>query len=156
MAITQVQPGSVNAPIGQGRQESGVNLAGGVNVVKFTGLSSDVKHAAAINLATVFNGDVDIEQVILETDGTGFAAGTNVEVLTDDAIGLAVFFAESVANLGANKSVDMYTASVAKQRWAIRQGNHLQIQATVADCTGAGVWVLTVVYRPFVANALLG
>jgi len=153
MAITKPVPGSINAPLGN-QQESGVNANAGENVLKIAGLSSDIG-TVAVSIATVTGGDVEIEQMILETDVTGLAGGTNVQILTDDAIGQANMLVETVANLGANKTVDMFSASVTKQRKIIRQGKHLQINSTVAACTGAGVWNLYVHYRPIVQTSVL-
>src|SRR5712671_658273 len=110
MAITKPVPGSINAPLGN-QQESGVNANAGENVLKIAGLSSDIG-TVAVSIATVTGGDVEIEQMILETDVTGLAGGTNVQILTDDAIGQANMLVETVANLGANKTVDMFSASV--------------------------------------------
>jgi hypothetical protein len=153
MAITKPVPGSINAPLGS-QQESGVNAFGGENILKISGLSSDIV-LAATNIGTVTGGDIEIEQMLLDTDGTGLAGGTNVQILTDDTNGQANIMVETVANLGANKSIDLFTASVTKQRRVIRQGKHLQINSTVAACTGTGVWTLYVHYRPCVQTALI-
>jgi hypothetical protein len=153
MAITKPVPGSINAPIGS-QQESGVNAFGGVNLIKFAGLSSDIV-TAATNLGLVTGGDIEVMQMYFDTDATGLAGGTNVQILTDDAQGQANILVETVANLGGNKTVDINSASVTKQRRIIRQGKHLQINSTVAACTGAGVWNLYVLYRPCVQTAVL-
>ncbi len=152
MAITKPVPGSINAPLGS-QQESGVNAFAGENILKISGLSSDIV-VAATSIATVTGGDIEIEQMLFDTDATGLAGGTNLQILTDDT-GQANMMVETVANLGANKSIDLFTASVTKQRRVIRSGKHLQINSTVAACTGAGVWTLYVHYRPCVQTALL-
>jgi hypothetical protein len=146
MAISKAVTSSVNQPL-EGPAGGGPNTFGQPYISKVTGLSSDVVLAAQ-NLLTAYNGDIEIDNCILETDGTGFAGGTNVQLGTDDTIGLAVFMAETVANLGANKTVDINSASVTKQRTVIHSGKHLQISSTVGACTGAGVWNLYVVWRP--------
>jgi hypothetical protein len=154
MAITKVYPGSINAPLGA-LQESGVNAFGGVNILKVKGLSSDILSASATNIATVSGGDIEIENIIVLTDATGLTGGTNLEFLTDDTIGLAVFWSEAISGLGANAAIDINTASVTKQRTVIHSGKHLQIQCTAAPCTGAGVWEAFIVYRPCVQTAVL-
>ena len=158
MAIVVVTPGSsgavINAPLGQGNQ-SGVNAFGGLEVYKITGISSDIKQATFVTPLTAYNGDVMIEQVIMKTDGTGLAGGTNFQVTTDNAQGLVGILSETVANLGANKTVDMFTASVVKQRTVIEQGKKIRISSTNADCTGAGAWTLYIVARPLTAAATL-
>jgi hypothetical protein len=155
MAITKPVPGSINAPLGS-QQESGVNAYGGVNLLEISGLSSDIPISTSpANLATVTGGDIEIDQIFFSTDSTGLASGTNMEILTDDPIGLAAFFVETVANLGANASIDMTSASVKKQRRIIRNGYHLQIASTSAACTGSGKWSAYVQYRPCVQVAVL-
>lgn len=158
MAIAVVTPGSggvvVNAPLGSGA-ESGVNASGGVGIVKVTGLSSDILTASAKNLVTAYNGDIEILQMIVKTDATGLAGGTNFQLLTDNALGQANILVETVANLGANKTVDLNTASVTKQRTVIEQGKHIQVQNTVGNGTGAGVWTVYIEYRPLVPSATL-
>lgn len=151
MAITKPLPGSVNAPLGTGAQ-SGVNVSGGVAMIKVQGLSSDIVVAPA-NVLTVSGGDVFIENIVVETDATGLAGGTNVQFSSDDPIGASNLLAETVANLGANKTVDINTASVAKQRATIRNGFHLRINSTAAPCTGVGVWNAVIQYRPEVPSA---
>jgi len=157
MAIAVSTPGSggvpYNAPLGAG-YESGVNAAGGVSVVKVTGLSSDVI-TTATNLLTAYNGDIEILNIILETGSTGFATSTNIQVLTDNAYGGANILVETRANLSANVTVDLNTASVTKQRTVIEQNKHLQINCTGSNSTGAGTWRLYVEYRPLVPGASL-
>ena len=145
MAISKAVTSSVNQPL-EGPAGGGPNTFGQPYISKVTGLSSDVVLAAA-SLFTAYNGDIYVENCILETDATGFAGGTNVQLLTDDPIGLSVFFAEAVSSLGANATIDLNSATT-KQRVVIHSGYHLQINSTVGACTGAGVWNLYVVWRP--------
>jgi hypothetical protein len=154
MSITKPVPGSINAPLGS-QQESGVNAFGGVNIAEATGLSSDVT-TTATNLFTVTGGDVSIENILLSTDSTGFAGATAIAFLTDDPVGLETFFEDAVSNLGANASVDFFTAgTVVTQRRIIHQGYHLQIKATGANATGSGVWGAYIQYRPCVQVAVM-
>jgi hypothetical protein len=146
MAITSSSPNDYNRPLGITNE---VYNQGGWNWLKMTGLSSDIPISTSPTaLAFASGGDIYIDNVIMEVGATGLAGGTNFEVIASEVVGLAVFFAETVANLGANTTVDMFTASVAKQRTVIQQGTHISIGSTAAKCTGSAVWTLTVVYRP--------
>lgn len=154
MAISKFLPsGSSNAPLGN-QFESGVNAYGGVVVAKFSGLSSDITTAAQ-NLATAYGGDISIENCIFNTDVTGLAGGTNLQLLNDNAIGLNIFFSHAVSGLSGNITKDFFTATVA-QRVVIANGKHFQINCTGSVCTGAGVWTLEIQYRPLLGSATLG
>jgi hypothetical protein len=86
-------------------------------------------------------------QVILKTDSTGLAGGTNFVLSSNNAKGLANILVETVANLGANKTVDMFTASVTKIRTVLESGKQLQISNTVGAGTGAGTIDIYVTFR---------
>ena len=92
-------------------------------------------------------GDIYIDNVIFEAGATGLAGGTTLELIASEAVGLSVFFANAVSGLGANTTLDMFTAST-KQRTVIQNGTYVSIGSTSAKCTGAGVWTLIVIYRP--------
>src|SRR5258708_6850809 len=145
MAIVTATPGSsgnpVNQPLGVGN-ETGVNAYGGVGILKKTGLSSDIPVSTApVNIATAFNSDIEIEDIIFETDATGLAGGTTFEIRASGTFGLAVVVSMAVSSLGANvtKSFFASTPWTVWNRFVLRQGSTLQIDSTVAACTGAGV-----------------
>lgn len=145
MAIKSLSPNDYNRPLGTDNE---VYNQGGWNWVKMSGLSSDIPVSSAPTaLFWASGGDIYIDNVIIETNATGLATGTNFELIASETVGLAVFFSETVANLGANATVNMFTASVAKQRTVIQQGTYISIANTVAAGTGAGVWTLTIIYR---------
>ncbi len=92
----------------------------------------------ALGVASI-GGAIAITDVIVKTNGTGLAGGTNFQLQTNNANGIAVFFAETVANLGASKTVNMATASVtANGRTVLESGKILTASSTVGNCTGAG------------------
>jgi hypothetical protein len=159
--IVTVTPGSsgnpVNQPLGVGN-ETGVNAYGGVGIVKKTGLSSDIPVSTApVSILTAFNSDIEIEDIILETDATGLAGGTTFEVRKSDALGLKVEVSMAVSSLGANVTKSFFgsTPWTVWNRFVLPQGATLQIDATVAACTGAGAWSMWVVYRPMTAAGSL-
>lgn len=84
-------------------------------------------------------GEFLIRNVIIKSDGTGLAGGTNIQVVQNSTFGNPIIFQETVANLGANKTIDLSSASVTKQLSTLDSGNKISIKSTVGNCTGAGV-----------------
>lgn len=148
-----LNPASINSPLGQ--TTGGVNATdGGVTIVETSVVSSAITTTAA-NLVTAYNGQVEITNIILKTDSTGLATGTNLQILTDNVAGQANILVETVSNLGANKTVDLNSASVTKQRTVIEQNKHVQINCTGSNCTGAGVVFIYIEYRALQNNGAL-
>lgn len=106
--------------------------------VKKTLTSSAITQAGVDITGVSTTGELAIEDVIVKTDATGLAAGTNFTISSNNVKGLANVFAETVANLGANKTIDLTGASVTKIRTVLETGKKLTAKSTVADCTGAG------------------
>jgi hypothetical protein len=98
-------------------------------------------------------GDLEIEQIILRTDATGLATGTNVEIESNNALGLADILVEAVANLGANKTITLDNASVTKIRTILTSTKKLTIKSTVGNCDGAGNLHVSIKFRRLVAGA---
>lgn len=117
--------------------------------------SSNILSASATDLTLVSTGDLAIREIILQTDATGLAGGTNVNILSNNATGQPIILAEAVANLGANKTVDITTASVTKQPAVLESGKKLQIQSTAAPCTGAGVVTVYIMCERLSAGSTL-
>lgn len=101
--------------------------------------SSAIKTATSIDLTSVASGEFLIRDIILKTDSTGLAGGTNLQIKTTNSAGLVNVLVEAVSNLGANKTVNMDTASVTKQKTVLESGSKIQLNCTAADCTGAGI-----------------
>jgi hypothetical protein len=153
VAITKPIPGSSpNIPMSSDLQ-SGVNANGGVGVVQAKGLSSDILAASDATVFTAKGGDIEILNAIFKTDSTGLAGGTNLEINTDNVRGRPEILSETVANLGANKTVDLFSASLVKQRTVIEEGKSIKIGCSGSNCTGTGVWELDIEYRPLVGTA---
>ena len=115
--------------------------------------SSAVVQAGVDITGASSGGDLEIEQIIVRTDGTGLATGTNFVVKSDNALGLANILVEAVANLGANKTVNLGDASVTKVPTILTSTKKLIAASTVADCTGGGVVHLSIKFRRLVAGA---
>ncbi len=100
--------------------------------------SSDVLTASATNIAEIVGNGVVIEDVVVRTDATGLAGGTNFQLKADGI----VFFSETVANLWASAIMDLNWASVTGIKALVTTGTkYISVQNTVADWTGA--WVIT-------------
>lgn len=117
----------------------------------YTLTSSNIKTATKGSLTPAATGKLFIRECIVKTDGTGLAGGTNFELLTTNAKGVANFFVETVANLGANvtkvmtaggDNADTTTSdarpSVTALPTVLEAGKKIQYDSTSADCTGAG------------------
>lgn len=105
------------------------------DVVSSTLTTSDLNILQAVG-----NGLV-LEDVLASTDSTGLAGGTNFQIKA----GGIVFFAETVANLGANKFVNLTKASVTGTQASLEGGEYVTVNNTVASGTGAGV--ITLIFR---------
>lgn len=124
--------------------------------LKKTMVSSAILSSAAVDLTGVSSvGELAIEDVILKTDSTGLAAGTAINLLTNNVKGLANFMVQAVSGLGANKTVDLAGASGTKIKTVLETGKKIQIQATVADCTGAGTIDVYILLRRLTAGATI-
>ncbi len=131
------------------------SCAGCVYIGTFPLTSSAILASAATTVATA-SGSIQVDQIILETSATGLAACTNVSFTTTNTKGLLTLFAEAAANLGANKNVQATAASVTAMRpFVIEDTKLLKVQATVADCTGAGVLTLVIIGKRITAGATL-
>ncbi len=119
-----------------------LGAAGQPFIVKKALTSSGVVQAGIDVTAAATGGDIIIDDIIIQTDGTGLAAGTNFTLEKDaGATGVLTFFGETVANLGANKTEALGLGSVVSSAggMVLDSGRKIVAKCTVADCTGAGV-----------------
>jgi len=113
--------------------------------------SSDILTASAVNIAQLVWNWVIIEDVIARTDATGLAWGTNFQILAD----WIVFFAETVANLGADTIMDLNGASVTGIKTSVwTWDKYISVQNTAADGTGAWVITIQLVCRKLDSNSV--
>lgn len=121
-------------------------------ILKKTIVSSTIKTTVQ-DLTSVAYGDFYVKNIIVKSDSTGLAGGTNFTIKSDNAKGLANILVEAVANLGANKTVDMSSASVTKQPTVLESGKKLQFLNTAAVGTGAGTVDVYMILEKVTPNA---
>jgi hypothetical protein len=127
---------------------------GSVLVVSKTLTSSAVVQAGVDITGVVSGGDLMVEDIFINTDATGLATGTNFQIDNDNPSGVTTVFAETVANLGANKTESLATGSVTSVAGTLLEtGKKLIAKSTVADCTGGGLIKIVIKFRRAVAGA---
>jgi hypothetical protein len=125
-------------------------------IIKKTMVSSAILQASNVDITGVSSGgDLLIEGVVVQTDGTGLATGTNFELLSNNTRGQVNIFVETVANLGANKTVDLGGATVTGVETVLTSGKKLQVHSTVAACDGAGEIDIYVKFKRLSAGATI-
>lgn len=143
----------------QSRVKSAVlNSAGTLFTIKKTITSSGVT-TSALNLTDAATGELMIDQIIVKTDATGLAGGTNFEILSNNAKGVVNIFVETVANLGANitkalfgtTAADTTTSdsapSVTSLPTVLEAGKRIQYKMTGSVGTGAGTIDVYITFR---------
>lgn len=94
-------------------------------------------------------GDILIEEIILETDGTGLATGTNFTIEKDGGTGTLTFLSNAITGLDeGNESVFMSSAGVVSTLDVVLDsGQKLVAKCTGSSCTGCGVIDITIKAR---------
>lgn len=124
-------------------------------IIKKTITSSAITTSAQDLSSVAFGGDLYVENVVLKTDSTGLAGATNFRILSNNSKGLVAILEETVANLGANKTIDLVTASIVKQKTFLESGKKLQFLGTASAGTGAGTVDVYVYLRRAAYNSFI-
>lgn len=126
------------------------------STVVSSGIPNNTQTGGAITAAAT--GAVQIEDIIFETDATGLAAPTNIEITCDNVNGLtgaaAPLILEPIASFGANLTVSKKDTTY-KLPMTIESGKKLYIHGDDAAGTGAGEARITIIYRPLASGATL-
>lgn len=143
-----------------------INVKVGSSFWKFYTITSSNITTTAQNLTPAATGKLLVEQVIVKTDATGLAGGTNFQILSNNAKGVANIFVETVANLGANITLVMApgvtgadvttskpTPSVTALQTILEAGKKIQYKNTVAAGTGAGTIDIAIKFTRLDAGA---
>jgi len=107
-----------------------------------------------VNKLLVIGTGVVVEDVIVETDATGLAGATLFQVHKSDTTGNPIIFSQAVANLGANATYDLSTATI-KNRSVVVGGKYIGVLGTASAGTGAGVARVTVKFRRMDATSTI-
>ncbi len=109
--------------------------------------SSDLSTSTPTAITQYATGNFYIDNIIVSTDSTGLATGTNFIINVDSpTYGLTTILSNAVSGLGANKTVDLNSATV-KQRVILEDGSRLVAYCTTANCEGAGKAKITVILK---------
>lgn len=109
-------------------------------------VTSSALTTSFVNKLLVIGAPIIVEDVIVETDGTGLAGATLFQVKKSDTTGNSIMFSEAVANLGANKTYDLSSATI-KNRSVCNANTYIGVLGTASAGTGAGVARVTIRYR---------
>lgn len=110
--------------------------------------SSELSTSSPLTLTQKATGDFYVENIIVSTDSTGLATGTNFAIsITGNDYGLGTVFSSAVSGLGANKTIDLTTASVAKQKAILEDGSYFTAICTTANCEGTGKAKITFILK---------
>ena len=129
--------------------------------------SSDILTTVIDLTGPVNGGDLLLVRVVLATDSTGLAGGTNIEITASgETYGLATPIIETVANLGASAlrvaphsataadtTNDNHMTVTAGLPFVLQNGDKLQINSTSAACTGAGKLLVLLEFERITAQA---
>jgi len=124
---------------------------GSIFTIKKTITSSGITTTAQNLTTAASRGELRVVEIIVKTDATGLAGGTNFEILSSNSKGVVNIFVETIANLGANItkvmsgggiSADTTTSdarpSVTALPTVLESGQTIQYKNTSSVGTGAG------------------
>jgi len=134
-----------------------VGASGQPFIVKKALVSSTVLTTGVDVTGAAGVGDIFIDDIVMQTNGTGLATGTNFTLEKDAGTGLLTFFSEAVASLGANKTEDLQSGSVIATTGPIvlETGQKIVARCTNAHCDGAGTITLWIKARRAADGATL-
>lgn len=109
--------------------------------------SSELTTSTPVAVTQYATGNFYIDNIVVSTDSTGLATGTNFTINVDSpTYGLTTILSNAVSGLGANKTVDLNSATV-KQRVILEDGDRLVAYCTTANCEGAGKVKVSVILK---------
>ena len=124
---------------------SNMRAASGTKVViqKTVNANAFLTAGAALTGAAV--GRFYVENVLLECDSGSVTTATNLQVTASNVYGASLILSEAIANVTASKTVDINSASVAKQRTILESGKALSFSSTGSNAGGTGVVRITAI-----------
>lgn len=144
------------------RQEYGLTLAGSVFTITETVTSSAIPNNTQTLAVTSASsgGDLLVEAITINTDGTGLAAPTNIEFSSDNAKGVTgadgPIAVEIIASFGVNATVVVIKDATSHTLpYVLESGKTLFIHGDDGVGTGAGTADVTIVFRRMAAGATI-
>lgn len=111
----------------------------------------------AAPLTGAADGDLLLEEIVLQTDGTGLAGPATFQIVCDNVKGLTgatvPIMDEATASLGANKKINSSDADVSELPIMLESGKKLYINGDNAVGSGAGVVEVIMHFRRVTAGA---
>lgn len=143
--------------ITRGRETEGGSLFFVTSSVTSSQIPNNTQTGGAITAAA--DGAVVIEDILINTDGTGLAGPTNLEFSTDNTDGAtgagAPIFLEAISALGANATESKKDATSTLLPYRLEDGAKVYIHGDDGAGTGAGVATVTLVCRRVADGASL-
>jgi len=102
------------------------------------------------------SGSIFVREILIESDATGLAAGTNVEIQSNSGYGLLKQLVTTVAKLGSNMSIRGTIDGEVGYLFhgcVLDNGNNLTINSTGINCTGNGLVRVTLKCERITAGA---
>jgi len=137
--------------------------AGTALIITKTITSSDIPDDGASPLdeplTGAASGSLVLEEIIMQTDGTGLVNPTTIQVVCDNAKGLTggtvPLWDEATANLGANATINNALADVNNLPITLETTKKLYINGDDGVGTGGGTVDVTMVFRRITAGATI-
>jgi len=127
---------------------------GGVFWIKKTLTSNEITIGGVDITNTSQGGELVIEDIILQTDSTGLAGGTNFLITSDNSKGAPTILSHAVSSLGANVTLNLSAATV-KSPCVLEIGRKLMAKMTVSNGTGSGTIDVRIKFRRLAAGATI-
>ncbi len=144
------------------RQEHALTLAGSLFTITETVTSSGIPNNAQTLAVTSASsgGDLLIEEITVNTDGTGLAAPTNIEFSTDNAKGVTgadgPIAVEIIGSFGVNATVVVKKDATSHTLpYVLESGKTIFIHGDDGVGTGGGTADVTIVFRRLAAGATI-
>ncbi len=126
------------------------NIKGYVKSANIITVGADLINAVGAN------DDFYVHEILLETDSTGLAIGTDIEIRSDSSYGLALLAKTTVAKLGALKTIRLTVDGETGYNFKghrVTGLKKLTINTTGLNCTGNGMVQVTLLCERLAAGS---
>lgn len=120
-----------------------------------TVISSNIVTAGVDITGVSSGGQLELVNMFVQTNSTGLATGTLLNIVHNNVKGLLLFFSTVITGLGANKTITLAQGSVVGAGFVLETGKKLTAKSTGLDCTGAGTVDIICIWRRLAAGATI-